>query len=205
MHLTRFLAQDFLHSKPNRICSLATGLSEPLKRLRGLHILTLRRFQAPSCKHFRQTTYTNTSNIDFYRTFDAFLKVFGPRTSPLAAIPHWLVCNRSSQNPQNRCRGAHILTLRRFQTPPCKHFRQTTYTNTSNIDFCRTYTAFVKVLAQDFPRSTPNRTCSFAPGTPEHSKTLKSGSHFQLTAFPGSILLAFSANDLHKHFQHRFF
>ena len=111
-------------------------------------------------------------------------------------------------NPQKRLRGAHISTLRRFQAPSCKVFEQTTYTNTSNIDFCRTYNAFSKVLAipmaLHFSRSMPNRNSSFALGTPEPSKTLKRGSHFDLVAFPGSILLAISANDLHKHVQHRF-
>ena len=132
--------------------------------------MTLRRFQTQSCKHFRQTTHTNTSNIDFCRTYAASVKVYGSPPSPPAAKSHRLVCNRSSQNPQNRCRGAHILTLRRFQAPSCKHFRQTTYTNTSNIDFCRTYDAFEKVLgpprAPHFSRSTPNRRYSFAVGTP---------------------------------------
>ena len=115
--------------------------------------MTLRRFQAPSCKHFRQATYTNISNIDFYRTYDAFDKVLGPPRAPhfptrsqLAANSHRVVCNRSSQNPKKRLRGVHILTSRRSPAPSCKPFWHMTYTDTSNLDFCRTYHAFSKVL-----------------------------------------------------------
>ena len=75
-------------------------------------------------------------------------------------------------------------------------------------DFARTYYAFSKVLATPcalhFSAFTPNRKYSFAVGIPESTKTLKRGSHFNLVAFPGSILLAFSANDFHKHLQPRF-
>ena len=111
-------------------------------------------------------------------------------------------------NPQKCLRGAHISTLWRFRAPSCQHFRPTTYPNSSDIDFCRTYHAFSKVLgtpcALHFSRSMPCRNYSFALGTPEPSKMLERGSHFDLTAFPGSILLAFSAFDLHKQSQHRF-
>ena len=162
MHFRRFWDPHGLPTFPGRRQTANTrsqsGPPNPQKRLRGAHISTLRRFQAPSCKVFEQTTYTNTSNIDFCRTYHAFSKVLG---TPRAPHFSWSTNTRSHPappNPQKRLRGAHILTLRRFQAPSCKHFRQTTYTNTSNIDFCRTYNAFAEVLgpprAPHFSRST---------------------------------------------------
>ena len=111
-------------------------------------------------------------------------------------------------NLQKRLRGAHILTLRRSPAPSCKPFWHTTYTNTSNLDFCRTYYAFSKVLGTPgaLPFSGRGQTADTRSQSvpPEPSKTPKRGSHFDLVAFPGSILLAISANDLHKHVQHHF-
>ena len=111
-------------------------------------------------------------------------------------------------NPLKRLRGAYISTLRRIWAPSCKVFEQTTFTNSSNIDFCRTYHAFSKVLvtpcALPFSGRGPTADPRSQSVPPEPSKTPKRGSHFVLVAFPGSILLAISANDLHKHLQHRF-
>ena len=111
-------------------------------------------------------------------------------------------------NPQKCLRGAHISTWWRFRAPSCRYFRPTTYPNSSDIDFCRTYHAFSKVLgtpcALPFSRSMPCRIYSFALGTPESSKMLKRGSHFDFVAFPGSILSTFSADDLPKQLRHRF-
>ena len=151
--------------------------------------MTLRRFQAPSCKHFRQTTYTNTSNIDFCRTYNAFVKVFGSSLPPPDAKPHSLVRNRSFQNPQIRCRGAHFLSLRRFQTLPCKHLRKTTYTNTPSITFCRTYNAFVKVFGSPPPPvdAKPHRVVrNRSPLNPQIR--CRGGSLFELTTLPDPIL-----------------
>ena len=111
-------------------------------------------------------------------------------------------------NPQKCLRGAHISTLWRFRAPSCQHFRPTTYPNSSDIDFCRTYHAFSKVLgtpcALHFSGRGQTADTRSQSVLPEPSKTPKRGSHFVLVAFPGSILLAISANDLHKHLQPRF-
>ena len=77
--------------------------------------MSLRRFQAPSCKLFWHTTDTNTSNIDFCRTYHAFSKVLG---TPRAPHFSWSTNTRSQwvpPNPQKRLKGAHILISRRFR------------------------------------------------------------------------------------------
>merc|ERR1712024_74181 len=79
--------------------------------------------------------------------------------------------------PQKCLRGAHFSTLWRFLAPSCQPVQPTTYPNSSDIDFCRTYHAFSKVLATPcalhFSRSMLCRIYSFALGTPEPSKMLK--------------------------------
>ena len=134
MHFLRFWAPHGLPTSPGRR-QTANPRSHPAppnpqKRLRGAHILTLRRSWGSCCKHFRQTTYTNTSNIDFCRTYDAFDKVLGPPRAPhfsRSMLPRRQIAHARSHsalpNLQKRFRGVHILSFRRSWGSCCQHFR----------------------------------------------------------------------------------